>query len=128
MRTADWFAQIKFYTFDILIQKDSIITTEPNDKSIPSLSLDDTISTIFSIPTPSDDITRIFIKSRHYNIVSTGCKIQLKYIKLNEFSLMPTIMMQQLMDFGIIAVRFYKDRVQYLLDIQKFLAKWNDKK
>ena len=127
MRTAEWFACINFYLFDILIPQERIITTEYNDKSIPSLSLDSVIQNIFNIQTPNDDSTRLFLKSRHYNIVSTGCKIQLEYILLHEFSTLPGIMLHPLLDSGIIAIRFCSTKVQYLIDIQAFFNKWNNK-
>ncbi len=127
MRTAEWFACINFYVFDILIPQERIITTEFNDKSIPALSLDTVIRELFSIQTPTDDATRLFIKSRHYNIISTGCKIKLENIQLREFSTLPRIMLHPLMDSGIIAIRFLSSKVQYLIDIQTFFNKWNNK-
>ncbi|MBR1912866.1 MAG: hypothetical protein IJ828_11005 [Treponema sp.] len=127
MRTAEWFACINFYVFDILIPQDRIITTEFNDKSVPTLSLDSVIRNLFSIQTPMDDSTRLFLKSRHYNIISTGCKIQLENIQLREFCTMPDILLHHHLNSGIIAVRFLSTKVQYLIDIQAFFNKWNNK-
>ncbi|MCR5762763.1 MAG: hypothetical protein K6G00_05190 [Treponema sp.] len=127
MRTAEWFACINFYIFDILIPKDRIITTEFNDKSIPALSLDAAIRNIFGIQTPYDDSTRLFLKSRYYNIISTGCKIHLENIQLKEFSTLPEIMTHPLLESGVIAIRFCSAKIQYLIDIQTFLNKWNIK-
>ncbi len=127
MRTAEWFACINFYVFDILIPQDRIITTEFNDKSVPTLSLDFVIRNLFNIQTPMDDSTRLFLKSRHYNIISTGCKIQLENIQLREFCTMPDILLHHHLNSGIIAVRFLSTKVQYLIDIQAFFNKWNNK-
>ena len=127
MRTAEWFACINFYVFDILIPQDRIITTEFNDKSVPTLSLDSVIRNLFSIQTPMDDSTRLFLKSRHYNIISAGCKIQLENIQLREFCTMPDILLHHHLNSGIIAVRFLSTKVQYLIDIQAFFNKWNNK-
>ena len=127
MRTAEWFACIHFYIFDILIPQDSIITTDYNDNSIPVLSLDSAIRNAFKIHTPYGGTTRIFLKSRQFNIVSTSCKISLEQIMLKEFSILPKIMLQPMLESGITAIRFYQNKSQYLINVQKFLGTWNSK-
>ncbi|MFA6857127.1 MAG: hypothetical protein WCR31_07960 [Treponema sp.] len=133
MKTIEWFACLSFEKEDILLPRDVILECRYdegrgsevgwNDKYIRPVNLDLILKTSFGFSMTGSLNCTLILHGLNDFAVQTEAVPVMKEIALSELRPVSGLAEDFLFRSGIIAFRFLQNRIQYVVDIQKLMAK-----
>ena len=134
MKKSDWFTRLEYKDFDILLQKNTVADTGLTKSYDQELlewmnryNLNETMARLLKTDIPSEPCTEIAIESQDHNmeqiIVSTGCIPEVEEISYEELVPVTGLLKDALLEHGIIAIRFFNNKIQYVIDLETFYIK-----